>query len=347
MGADMDREAAKKVHKESRKALAIIESKRQDIDPETRQTAMREYSKLIIGWQQFLDDVNEAVDTYNNTRHSGLPKIRDPHSGRMRHPTPNEYWAQFEATGFKPFMLEEGETDDLFRPYVKRRANRCLIELHTNKYFSLDLEAWDGQDVLVGYDIHNADKVWVRELEYVDGEIAPGPAICMAEFGGNEQRYMPVTAQQLADEKRAREAIKRKEKNIETIKAGAQPQLDAHQTVALNDPVPAMEPTNVQPDIEDAVVVDGSAAIGGARPIPSWNPRNPSGDPDIDLAWQILDAPEGTEIPKGHRQLMRDLLNNKAAITMLKDCELPIATLEKRLSTAAVKGKNNDEGDDN
>jgi putative transposase len=187
----------------------------------------------------------------------------------------------------------------------------------------------------------------VRELEYVDGEITPGPVICLAEFGGNEQRYMPVTAQQLADEKRAREAIKRKEKNIETIKAGAQPQLDAHQTVALNGPVPAMEPMKVQPDVEDAVVVDVNPTMSGARSIPSWNPRNPSGDPDIDLAWQILDAPEGTEIPKGHRQLMRDLLNNKAAVTMLKDCELPIATLEKRLSAAAVKDTSNDEGDDN
>ena len=176
MGKDMDREAAKRVHRDSRKALAIIENRKQVIDPETQAKSHFTYAKLIIGWQQFLDDVAAAVADYNDTRHTGLARIRDPENGRMRHPSPNELWAQFEATGFRTFELDEGEGDDLFRPYVKRRTRRALIELHTNEYFSLDLEPWHGMDVLVGFDIHDAGKVWGARDRHGRRQAGAGPA---------------------------------------------------------------------------------------------------------------------------------------------------------------------------
>ena len=108
MGKDMDKEAAKQVFRDSRKALAIIEGRKQVVDPKTQAKSQVTYSKLIVGWQQFLDDVAAAVADYNDTRHTGLARIRDPENGRMRYPSPNEAWAQFEATGFEPFYLDEG-----------------------------------------------------------------------------------------------------------------------------------------------------------------------------------------------------------------------------------------------
>ena len=45
----------------------------------------------------------------------------------------------------------------------------------TNHYFDPRLEPFHGMEVLVGYDIFDASKVWVRKLEEVDG--APGPPV--------------------------------------------------------------------------------------------------------------------------------------------------------------------------
>ena len=67
-------------------------------------------------------------------------------------------------------MLDEGEADDLYRPYVKHKTRRSLVDWLDNKYFSLDLEKHHGEYVFVGYDIHNADKVWIRKVEKLDGE---------------------------------------------------------------------------------------------------------------------------------------------------------------------------------
>ena len=345
MGKDMDKEAAKQVFRDSRKALAIIEGKKQVVDPKTQAKSQVTYSKLIVGWQQFLDDVAAAVAAYNDTRHTGLGRIRDPENGRMRYPSPNELWAQFEATGFEPFYLDEGEGDDLFRPYEKRRTRRGLIELHTNEYFSLDLEPFHGKDVLVGFDIHDAAKVWVREIAILDGKEEPGRLICVAAFAGNKQRYVPVSYQQKAEEKRLAGRLKRNNNRTDAIEAEARPQLDAQQMVVLPDVAPAPDPLPAPAgaEVEDAVVL---ATTPPQKRFDPSNTRNPFGDVDIDLAWDIVDAPEGTEITKGHRELMHSLLKNPTGLVMLKDCKFPTRELRKRLAAAEARDKAKDNGDD-
>jgi len=327
MGKDMDPEAAKKVFKESRRALQIIEGKRQVEDPKTLQKAQRTYARLIISWQQFVEDVDTAIAEYNDTPHSGM-RIRDPENGRMRSASPNEVWSQFEATGFQPFELDPGEADDLYRPYEKRKTNRALIELHTNSYFAIELEPWHGEYVFVGYDIHDAQKVWVRQIEKVDGEEVPGPLICVAEFAGNEQRYMPVSKQQLAEEKRLQGRLRRNQVKVEEIEAEARPQLEQQQVVELALP-PLREPAPVPADIMDAEVL--SFQPGPSAPAPRANHRNPFQDADLDLAWDIVEAPEDYEIPHGHVRLMSALLGNKAFVDMMREVGLPITELADRL----------------
>ncbi len=330
MGKDMDPEAAKKVFKESRRALQIIEGKRKVEDPKTLLKAERIYARLIISWQQFVEDVDAAIAEYNDAPHSGM-RIRDPENGRMRSASPNEVWAQFEATGFQAFHLDPGEADDLYRPYEKRKTNRALIELHTNSYFSLDLEPWHGEYVFVGYDIHDAQKVWVRQIEKVDGAEVPGPLICVAEFAGNEQRYMPVSKQQLAEEKRFKGRLRRNQVKIEEIEAEARPQLEHQQVVELALP-PLREPAPVPVDVVDAEVL--SFQPGSASSTAEPDRRNPYGDPDIDLAWDIVEAPQDYEIPHGHIRLMTNLLSNRAAVDMMREVGLPLAELADRIAAA-------------
>ncbi|MCV6583994.1 MAG: Mu transposase C-terminal domain-containing protein [Marinibacterium sp.] len=336
MGKDMDRDAAKQVFKESRKALAIISGKRQVAGAAEQARAAATYARLIISWPQFLEDVARAIADYNDTPHSSL-RIRDPETGRNRKASPNEIWAQFEENGFEPFHLQPGEADDLYRPYEKRRTTRGLIDLHTNSYFSLALEPFHGQHVFVGYDIHDPQHVWVRAIDQVDGADTPGALICVAEFAGNERRYIPVSAQRLAEEKRLKGRIRRIDAKREEAVEEARPQLEHQQVVQLDLPPERPPIRTAAPEAIDAEVLSFD-------PAPPPDRRNPYQDPDIDLAWNIVDAPVGTNIPIGHVRLMQSVLQNRAAVDMMKEVGLPLADLADRIAAAQEPLKSSSKG---
>ncbi len=340
IGKDMDKEAADRVFRESRRALQIIEGKRQVEDPETLQKAQKTYARLIVSWSQFVEDVDAAIEQYNNTPHSEL-RIRDPENGRMRSASPNEVWAQFEATGFQAFRLDPGEADDLYRPYEKRKTNRALVEMHTNSYFSLALEPWDGEHVFVGYDIHDAQKVWVRQIDKVDGGEMPGALICVAEFAGNEQHYMPISYRELAEERRLKGRMRRHQIKGEEIEAEARPQLEHQQVVALTLP-PVREPVSVPADAPDAELLSFQSGSGASTP--HTNHRNPFQDPDIDLAWDLIEAGDDYEIPHGHIRLMNALMGNRAFLDMLREVGLPLTELADRLAAAQSPQKSSNGG---
>jgi putative transposase len=67
----------------------------------------------------------------------------------------------------------------------------------------------------VGYDLHDANRVWVRNKA--------GQIICVAEFEANKRSYFPESFIQQAAQKRAEGRIKRAEAKIEE----AQAELDA------------------------------------------------------------------------------------------------------------------------
>ncbi|MCF8474603.1 MAG: Mu transposase C-terminal domain-containing protein [Emcibacter sp.] len=181
IGFDMDREARQKQYKLSR----------QDI---------REYGKSshIMSWSQFMEWVNTQVEAYNNRPHSLLPKIRDKLNFKLRHMTPEEAWAAGIKDKDAPLPLSQVQHKDITRPYVKRRTNRALVNLFGNRYFAPELEGYHGEDILVGYDIHDAKQVWVRDLDH--------RLICIAHFEGNKQSFFPVeVAQKAHQEKLARQ----------------------------------------------------------------------------------------------------------------------------------------------
>lgn len=334
MGKDMDREAAKKYFRESRKSLVIIENEKNKFDEATQRQAQIKYSRLVVSWPQFLDDVAAAIEEYNNSPHEAL-KFRDPETGRMRKGTPNEVWAQFEATGFKPFMLDEGETDDLYRPYVKRKTRRSLVTWNDNEYFSLELEKYHGEYVFLGYDIHNADKVWIREIEMLDGKEILGAFICTADFGGNRKRYVPLSQEQKAIETRAKNRKRLLNKRLAEVDAEAAPQITHQPSMPIDTTVRERTPV----EVEDAILVSETPAStvvnlhGSKRP--KRDPRNPWNNPDIGLAWDIVDAVHVTPIPPNHIELMEGLLRNPTAVAMMIDVSLPLGELQARLEAAS------------
>lgn len=188
MGAKMDAQAKQKVFKITRRDIKTVGR-----------------SSLLMEWDDFLAFCQQQIDSYNNRPHRALPAMRGA-DGKKRHQTPNEAWEQAIAQGFEPVMVDAVEANDLFRPYKTCKIIRGEIRLFNNLYFSRDLEHHHGETAQVGYDIHDASRVWVRNRQ--------GKLICIAEFEANKRSYFAESAIDQANYKRAQGRIKRAEAKI-------------------------------------------------------------------------------------------------------------------------------------
>ena len=200
IGADMDKEAGDKIHKLTRREI-------------------REYgrSRALPTWAEFVKLCEDMVAEYNAKPHTSLPQIRDPETGKLRHMSPNECWEAHVVRGFEPVTVDPAEADDLFRPYEIRTTRRGEVLWNTNKYFDHALAPYHETKVMVGYDYHQADRVWVREFDKETAQ--PGKLICVARFMANAERYFPVSYEQQAIENRAKGQLKRLERKIEAVEA--------------------------------------------------------------------------------------------------------------------------------
>lgn len=206
VGAGMDKEARQLAFRTTRREIAAVGS-----------------SRLLPKWSEFVAAVEAAIAEYDDAPHRGLPQIRDAGRGSKRHMTPREMWDQKLDAGFEPVIPDEAELADLFRPWEVRRCRRCLVTLGTNSYFSTALDPYHERDVIVGYDVSDASQVWVREIDLVDGERVAGRLIAVAEFEGNKTRYIAVSMEQQAMEKRAEGRRRRLQTHLDTVEAELRP----------------------------------------------------------------------------------------------------------------------------
>lgn len=211
VGHDMDREAKLKVYKLSRKALK----------PGSTETMP------LMGWSQFLTFCQEKIDEYNARPHRSLEKIVDPETGRRRHMSPNEAWDKAVENGFEAHTVSDAESRPLFRPQVMRTVHRGELEVFGNRYFSKYLEEFHGDQLRIGYDVHDPEKVWIYD--------ADGRFICTAGLDANKRDYMPKSFIEQAREKRALGREKRLQVHLEEVQAelrGA-PAIDQMESVTI------------------------------------------------------------------------------------------------------------------
>ena len=192
IGADMDKEAATKTHKLSRKQLAL------GMAP----TVVPEFSVFFAALQQALDD-------YNRRPHRGLPRFRDLQTMRKRHQSPMEAWKAAEAEGWEPLLASADIVESLTRPQVERTVHRCQVQWNSGTYFLKDLDGFHGEQVRVAYDFRDASRVWVHSLE--------GDLIGEALLDGNASPAMPKTMLEKASDKRERGQLSRLVKKAKTI----------------------------------------------------------------------------------------------------------------------------------
>lgn len=303
IGRDMDKEAKLIAFKTTRREIAVAGS-----------------SRLLVGWDAFLDLIEETLASYNDRPHSSLPKIRDAQLGRLRHMTPNEMWAA-KLDGFEAVIPDDAELDDMFRPYVQRRTRRALVDWLGNSYFAPALEALDGQDVVVGYDIRDASRVWVREIDEVDGERVPGRLIAIATFEGHRTRYVPLSAEQAAMEKRAKGRLGRLQSKIEVVGQELRPAL------TLQPAPPAIEIAPIGA-VTPAVSVVPAANDQVSRPVvpaPAPAGKRPVFHDDVAFATWLAGNPD--EATASDIALLRELLTTHSTNELLRMSGLDLAAL--------------------
>lgn len=195
VGADMDRQAKQAVYKKTRKEIKQIG-----------------VSRVLVSWSDFLVLAAEAVHDYNNEPHSGLPRRYNKMTGRREYLTPQIMWdEQVEAmtkAGYGLVTVSGAERDDLYRPYVSRKCQRGELNVFNNRYFSRELEQYHDETVLVGYDIHDGSRIWVRDSAH--------RLIAIAEFEGNKKGYFEKNAVDDAYEKRAIKQVKRAQTHVDS-----------------------------------------------------------------------------------------------------------------------------------
>lgn len=306
IGETMDRQAKQRVFKETRRDLKRIGT-----------------SRLLPSFKEFVDACNNAIVAYNARPHSSLPD-------RM---SPDQYWQYHLSAGFEIVPVLDGERDDLFRPYVKRRTRRAQIEWNTNSYFHLDLEEFHGEDVLVGYDIHDASKVWVREIERRDGEERMGRLICVAIFEGNKQRYVPLTMERAAVEKRATTRAKRLKDKLAVVEA----ELEANRYLEASgvQHMPIIETEVNQRDAELVEPAGNVTLISDHQdePEPAMRPRRRVFASDEELAAWALENPG--ELSSNQVRVLRSCLQRPAAIELFRLSGIDVDALRNIIRAAA------------
>lgn len=324
IGEDMDRQARQASYKATRRDVAEFGT-----------------SSLLPTWNEFTTAIGEAVDRYNDSVHSALEQ-KDKKSGRKIRLTPNQAWARHVADGFEAVHIDAHEVDDLFRPYERRKTRRACVELWKSTYFHLDLEPYDGSHVFVGYDIHDGSRVWVREIEIIDGSEQPGALIAVAAFDGNRERYFPISAEQVALERRATARLRRIEEKAIEARAEINPNRFLNQSA--------------EPGISIGMGIQGRAAgltsssqpmtiaaVASEVPAPppqtqaatatSSNGDRPKFDDDESFAAWCCENPE--KLSEKDLTLLRSLLRDKSARECLRIHGVDLRAVENLIRSVA------------
>ena len=336
IGKDMDKEAKLAAFKITRRELAFTGT-----------------SRTLTPFADFMALIDATLMGYNDRPHTGLPQIYDTQLGRKRHQTPNELWAQ-KCQDFEPVMPDQAELDDMFRPWVIRKTRRSLVEFNGNTYHAIALEACHGDEVIVGYDFRDAERVWVRKIDLVDGVREPGRLIAIAINGGHKSRYVSVSAEQAAAEKRNKGRVKRLEDKIDVINQELRPAVLVDMTTRQPAQImgtlaaPFHAPYSVQKSIhgnENGLMIGGQVNAEPVQPQPNVKPANiqilgrdgrPHFSDDVGFAHWIAANP--TRALATDIELLREFLTTHSTIEMLRMSGVDLESLRTLVRSYQTTG---------
>lgn len=315
LGRQMDKEASAKVHKQVKSDIAQYGA-----------------SRLLVSWEDFHGMCAGAIAEYNARPHDGLPEIVDPATGRRRHMSPDEAWAAHVANGFEPVPVDDDIRDDLFRPYEIRTARRALVEWNRNMYFHPALEAYHGERVMVGYDFDQARYVWVREIDRHEGQ--PGRLICVADYTGGKESYVPRSYRDAAEEARVKGRLKRLDaKRLDAEAERIAPMLIDHQPqepmITIIPPVREVVPSKPMSLANDNTDVPHEAPQEILPPAPVKR----GFATDVELAHWAITHPG--ELTANQLRVLRGCLQKPAATRLFEMSGIDVIALRSLVLAAA------------
>jgi putative transposase len=258
------------------------------------------FSPLLVEWDDFVSRINAAIERYNNTPHRGLPAMRDPLTQKRVNMTPNQAWEyglqrMQQELSESEWLHPANELPDLYHPAVERTVVRGEIQFGTlttgqpKRYYSADLEEWNGQRVQVAYSPSDASKVWVRDLEH-------GRLLAVATLGGNSSAYFAESVVELARIKRGKGRLKRLENHAEEVRL----EMQGPGQVVIEHPAEVKEVClRVVKQIEEAQVVEEQFSM----------PEDPQ---EALRCWQDLDTRRkaGETLPEDQERAWKSWQNN-------------------------------------
>lgn len=179
-------------------------------------------------WNQLLDVTEAVIRWYNNEhKHSALGDVTPT---MMR----QHIFNGMDAADIIP--LTEVEARDMFRPVVTRKVQRAWLTVYNNEYWHQALEAWDGKEVDIFIDQHDAATVIIRAKD--------GSYICDAILDGNKRLAFPETLVERTKRQRAETRIKKLDEKRAQAIAETRPTLEHEKAQTLNE---LLMPTTVTP----------------------------------------------------------------------------------------------------
>ena len=204
IGKDMDGEAKRQMFLQTRKEIKL---------------QGHIINSPVPTWDEFKGFIEQLIADYNAKPHRSLPKD----GSLKRHLSPNEFWEmKLAEMSEPPIKVAEDEVAYLFRPQIVRTVERGKVKLFNNVYFSHDLTEFHGLEVIVGYDVQDAEFVWIFD----DNQ----RFICKAEWHGNSTDYFPKSVREQAKDKRDETRLKRIEAQKDKVLAERKPVLLEHQS---------------------------------------------------------------------------------------------------------------------
>ena len=89
------------------------------------------------------------------------------------------------------------------------KVTRGMVRIFGNLYFDSALSGHHGEPVFIGYDIHDAERVWVRDRNQA--------LIAVARLDANKSDYRPQTALEHAHATRAKGRLIRLERHLDEV----------------------------------------------------------------------------------------------------------------------------------
>ena len=217
------------------------------------------------------------------------------------------------ATGFQIHLTRIAQANDRkAQPVVGRSTLYDWFKAHDDA-----LEAWHERRVMVGYDWHRADRVWVRAFDLESDQ--PGQLICVARFMAQAERYVPVSFEERAQDTRSQAALRRNDDKRDRIVAERDALRLVDMTPLATASFIAPEP---EPEPEPAPVM----------PVPVASRRRTFASDEELAAWALAHPDDMTP---NQKVVLAECLARPAAREVFRVCGIDLDALRRLLRAAA------------